>query len=566
MTPARDRRNRLFGAAASLAALFPLLVAATPVRAVDDLPPEIRASLERLSADRLWEDAARLAADDLCGRGTGDPGGDAAADFLAGKMAEAGLLPAGEGGTYFQPVPMHGGRPLPDGRLEIHLPDTTLSLAVGGDFLLYTTGAATIVPEPAPLVFAGYGIVAPEYDYNDYQNVQAEGAIVVMLSGEPPSNDPDYFAGEAPTLHSHPEWKQRTAIARGARGTILIPVAREGGGEPWADRRRDFSFEHVTLLQDVPRGLDVLLRPENAPLLFRHAWYSWEEIREMDRASAIRSFPLHVEASFRSDFRERDFVARNVIGRIEGRDPLLKDSHVLLSAHYDHLGVGPPLDGDSIYNGMVDNALGCAALLEIARVLGESERPPLRSVVFLLVTGEEKGLLGSRHYCAHPAVPLSSTIAAINVDGLAITDTFDDVVGIGAGLSTLGAHLRRAADRLGLAVSPIPPFFLAGEAFTRSDQLAFALAGVPSILVMEGTRYRNLGPERGTARFLTWGFTRYHTPFDDADQPIHRPAMLLHCGIVLALAGELANTYTPPQWLPGSEYVTARLRTLAERR
>ncbi|MDT8324065.1 MAG: M20/M25/M40 family metallo-hydrolase, partial [Bacteroidota bacterium] len=485
---------------------------------------------------------------------------------LASQLSRLGLLPAGDDSTYFQHFPLHGATALPESRLSLYFDEEEIPLRLGDDYTLYKTGAQTFIPRPLRLVFVGYGIVAPEYDYNDYQNINVENAIVVYLSGEPASEDEAYFAGARPTLYSVPEMKQRIALTRGARGSIMLPLPRVDKGYTWNDWRRMFSFEDVRLPITTPGHLSVLLRPECAGDIFRGSAFRYEDVLGMDSSGTVRSFPLRTRASFTGVFRERDFLAANVLGALSGSDPLLRDSWIICSAHYDHLGIGPATDADSIYNGFVDNALGCAALLELARVLREENIPLRRSVLFLFVTGEEKGLLGSRYYCADPVVPLHRSVANLNVDGLAIIDTFDDVVGIGAEYSTMDRHLQRLAQELGMTVSPIPPEFDIMEAFAGSDQISFAQAGIPSILIMEGTRYRNLSREEGMHRFLRWGEERYHAPRDDAGQPVNSAAVRQHVEILLAYIAAIANTYEPPQWVRGSRYINARLRSLAEER
>lgn len=560
------RFARVLALAAALAAAV-LLRGAAPARAKAPAPPDrLRAAIEAFSIDSLFAHLERLGSDAMAGRGTGTPGGDAAADYLAARLREYGLRPMGGDGTYFQRIPMRGSFPLPESRLEIARGDSIRSLALGDDYLLYTMGEETHVPRPAPLFFAGYGIVAPEYDYDDYYDRDVEGAIVVFLEGEPPSEDPDYFAGAFPTIHSHPEWKQRVAIARGARGSVMIPARRGPDSPSWEERRSDFAFEHVTLPYDVPRNLNVVVREGPARLLFERSPHTLEDVFEMHRTGTMRSFPLAASMSFRGAFRERDFLASNVLGLLDGRDPLLRETCLVLSAHYDHLGTGPSADGDSIYNGVVDNAIGCAGLLEIARVLAVSGRKPLRPILFAFLTAEEKGLLGARHYALHPAVPLSRTIAAVNVQGLAIFDEFEDVIGIGAEYSTIEDVLAETAASFGLAVSAASSEHYVREAFARSDQFAFAQAGIPSVLVVEGVRGRRIGEEGMLGSLAAWTRERYHTPFDDLSQPIDRSAVLLHGRVILSLAFSLAETYAPPQWKAGSEYARARLRSIAEGR
>jgi len=443
--------------------------------------------------------------------------------------------------------------------------DTEHHFELGKDYVLYNSGAQTFVPRPVPLVFVGYGIIAPEFDYNDYQALDVEGKIVVLLSGEPPSSDANYFDGSRPTAYSYPEVKQRLATSRGARGSIMIPNPREETGRDWRYWRQQFAFEDVTLLYNVTANLSVLMAPAAAEKLFDDAPVSLEQVYEMDETNNIRSFSLKAAASFRGNFQQRDFVAANVIGMIEGVDPQLKDSYAIISAHYDHLGIGPAVEGDSIYNGVFDNAIGVAAVLEIARAFSLSATPK-RSVIFLFLTGEEKGLLGATYYVDHPVAPLHKTVANVNVDGVALFDTFNDIGGVGGEFSTLSDALQQTVSDLRIRVSTIPPVFAGSGSFTRSDQIVFARAGIPAILLMEGSDYRHTSRPEGVKRMIEWGEHIYHSPFDDLQQPMNFVAAQQHVEILLAFCRLLAESASAPEWKTGAPFINARLRSIAEKR
>lgn len=519
-----------------------------------------------ISADSLKKHVEFLGSDALEGRATGSPGERLAAEYIAGCLERWKLKPAGDNQTCLQAIPMHGSVPLAESQLRLVSGGKVFDFVLGEDYLLYKTGAQTFIPNPVPLVFVGYGIIAPEFDYNDYQAVNVEGKIVVFLSGEPSSDDPAYFNGENPTIYSRPDSKQRLAISRGALGSILIPSLINEESSNWEKLRREFDFEDVQLAYSVAGNLSVLMNPAAADRLFENAGYGLQTVFEMHRQHNMNSFPLVVELSFKGEFLQWEFIAHNVIAMLEGKDSRLKDSYVIVSAHYDHLGVGPPINGDGIYNGVFDNAVGVAAALEIARVFAALPEPPDRSLIFLLVTGEEKGLLGSHYYLDNPVAPLYKTIANVNIDGLAMFDTFNDVVGIGADLSTLGDVLQQVAGQVGLETSPLPPEFLETESFNRSDQIAFAQAGIPSILILEGLDYQHTSREEGLKRMLEWNENVYHTPFDDLQQPMNFKAAEQHTRFLFAYCNALANIPTPPEWYPGVPYINIRLQTQAERR
>lgn len=530
------------------------------------LSAAIREALTHVSAGSLYQHLSFLGSDSLKGRGTGTRGGEIAAAYIARELRKCGIKPAGGDDSYFQQIPLHGSKPLASSSFQFFTPNGQFQLTLGRDYLLYNTGAQTFIPKPAPLMFVGYGISAPEFAYNDYQALNVEGKIVVFLSGEPASADPSYFDGALPTLHSFPEIKQKIALARGAAGSIMIPALQSGPGGDWRYWQQEFAFEDVSLFYFVAGNLSVVMNPQAAQRLFNDAPYSLQQIFEMEATKSLRSFQLPVLATFRGSFQQRDFLAANVIGMLEGSDSELKNSYVVISAHYDHLGVGPAIKADSIYNGVFDNAAGVAAVLEMAKVFAAMPEKPKRSLIFLFTTGEEKGLLGSTYYVENPVVPLYKTIANVNVDGLAMFDTFNDIVGVGAELSTLGGLLQQLARELDLSVSPIPAPFASSPAFARSDQIAFAKAGIPALLIMEGSNYRNTPREAGLRRLIEWGRRIYHTPFDDLAQPINMKAAQQHGQILFAFCCMLANVEAAPQWKKGVPYFNARMQSIAEKR
>ncbi|MCI0514705.1 M20/M25/M40 family metallo-hydrolase [candidate division KSB1 bacterium] len=518
-----------------------------------------------ISADSIRQHLEILGHDSLQGRGTGTRGERMATQYIAGYLRRIKLQPMGDNRTYLQSIPMHGSFPQAQSNLQLFYKGQEHRFILKKDFLLYKSGAQTFIPQPVPLVFVGYGIIAPEFDYNDYQSIDVEGKVVVFLAGEPPSNDAKYFNGEAPTIYAFAESKQRLAISRGAIGSILIP-AFPNQHFNWEKSVNDFAFEDVTLAYSASGNLCLLLNPEAAHKLFEGAPFDLEDILNWELSHTIQSFPLAGKISFKGEFRERDFLASNVIGLLKGINKRQYEKYIILSAHYDHLGIGPPVQGDSIYNGVVDNAAGVAAVLELARVFATMTIKPLHSILFLFLTGEEKGLLGSNYYLDHPVVPLYKTIANINVDGLAFFNMFDDVIGIGAEYSTLGEHLNRVAENLNLRMTPFPDECLAFESFTRSDQVSFAKGGIPSILISEGFCYRNRSRTEGLQLMFAWLQRVYHTPFDDLRQPLNFEAARLHCQVIFAFCHPLADGAFYPDWNSGTPFITARLRSIAEKR
>lgn len=507
-----------------------------------------------------------LGSDELAGRATGSEGAHLAADYIAKCMDKYDVQPFGDNNSHFQNIPMYGSKPLTHSELLLQSGQDTIILKLSEDYLLYKSGAQTHIPNPVPLVFVGFGIIAPEYDYNDYLNVDINGKIAVFFSGEPEYDDPEYFRGDNPTVYSYPESKQRIAISQGAIGSILIPHPDDKKYESWKKLTREFSFEDVTMAYRVTGHLSLLLNPKHISKLFYSTSFKFKEILQQIMIHQSKSFPLNASVSFKGYFNEREFLGKNVAGLIEGSDPFLRDSYIIVSAHYDHLGIGSIIHQDSIYNGVVDNALGVSAVLEIARLLQETELSPRRSILFLFLTGEEKGLLGSQYYVDHPLIPLYKTIANVNIDGIAIFDKFNDIIGIGSDLSSLRDIIEAVARINGLHLSDVPPQFLDFESFARSDQMAFAQGGIPSVLISDGINYKSLSPAEGLNCWITWAEEIYHSPFDDLFQPLNYMAIEQHVLFLYDFCHRLSRMNQQPQWNPGTIYRNIRLRTIAEKR
>ncbi len=515
------------------------------------------------SAASIEKHLNALASDIFEGRGTGTNGGDLAAKYIALEYSKYGLVTVGDATSYYQNIPMHGSFPLPTSELKIYQGNEETTLQLEKDYLLFKSGQQTFTPIPLPLVFVGYGIIAPEFDYNDYQSVDVEGKIVVFLQGEPKSDNSDFFNGDVPTVYSYAYSKQRIALSRGAAGSILIP---ESSTLNWGKQVSDFAFEDVNLAYSASNNLSILINPEAVKILFKDSDYSFEEILQMKEEKKIVSFPLRTELTFKGEYTQRDFLSQNIAGMVEGSDPELKDNYIIISAHYDHLGIGPPVNGDSVYNGALDNAIGVSVLLELAKSFSELNTSPKMSIIFLALTGEEKGLLGSQYYTDNPLVPLYKTVANINIDGIAFFRDFESIVGIGSEYSTLDSYLKETAIHLDLTVENVPPEFNQSEAFNQSDQVSFAVAGIPSILVLEGLKNKNKSREEVLNTFIDYIVNRYHSPQDDLNQNIDYVAAAQHAEVLFDLARNIANSEESPEWNSGSPYINERLRSIAEKK
>ncbi len=504
--------------------------------------------------------------DDLFeGRGTGQRGGTLAAKYLAYEFDKLNLVPIGDNNTYYQYIPMHGSFPLEKSDLSLYSKSDTAKFELWEDYILFKSGEQTFIPKPLELVFAGYGITAPEYDYNDY-NIDVSGKIVVVLDGEPLSSDSTFFEGEKRTVYSYPETKQRVALSRGAAGTIVIPNPDEDFRSSWDKLKQSFSFEHITLAYNPAGHLSLFINPKKADELLAGTGKTLDDLYDLHAGSLLTSFPLNVRMSFYGYFRERDFHAANIIGMIRGVDKKLKDSYIILSAHYDHLGIGPAVKGDSIYNGVLDNAMGAAGLIEIAAAFKKADAPPARSIIFLLTTGEEHGLLGAKYYTQHPVVPLYKTVANINIDGVAFIDSFNAVTGIGTVFSSLDALLQHAAAECALSVADIPDAFIQGESFEFSDQIAFAVEGVPACLISDAVDYKTITKQEGIRKLIDYSQYIYHSPFDDLNAGINYDAALQHLNFIYYFCRNISSADAIIEWNDGVKFKNARLRSKAERR
>ena len=505
----------------------------------------------------LQASVAFLGSDALQGRAVGSEGELRAAQYLADQLQKMGVRPANPNDSYFQEVPLLGLQPSPRTELNIHTDNYTLTFHLGEDYLIANAFGETYLPNPVPLVFAGYGIVAPEYGYDDYRNISAAGKIVVVLAGEPQSDDPDYFEGNRRTVYSEIQAKQRIALSRGAFATLILSDPRLSE-EAWRQMTRDYYFEDVKLPYTPNSHPTLIIHPTRANFLFAGREELAGQIAAGHSPEDLAQ-DLAVRMTFRGDIRERTFLGKNVAGIIPGSDPELSNEYLILSAHYDHLGIGLPVAGDSIYNGVFDNAAGVGATLEIARSLAAD--PPARSVLVLFTTAEEKGLLGSLYYLDNPLVPLQNTVADINIDGLSMFDRFREVIGIGSHFSTLGDFLETYARESGLSAAS--PEFLGDvyAGFVASDQFAFAQAGIPSILVNEGHAHENLSGEEGVMLLGAWQQGVYHSPADDLQQFINWEAAAQHVAFLEGFTRYVADNPLRPAWHLDGPYAQFSLQT-----
>ena len=490
---------------------------------------------------RWWAHVAFLADDSLEGRETGSPGHERAARYVADVFQKAGLEPAGEQG-FIQPVAFKARR-IDERRSSLALVrnGNTEPLTLGED----ATFSLRMDPAPAvdaPLVFAGHGLDIAEQHINDLDGLDLKGAVVVYFTATPAS-----LPGPLRAHFGSAAERWRMYKAAGAIGTITI--ANPKGVEiPWSRSapqrlQTQMSLADPALNEFPGQQLAVTMNPARADTLFAGSGHTLRELLALeDAGQPLPRFALPARVNATIAVTRSDIESQNVAGILRGTDPNRRGEFVVLSAHLDHVGVGEPVGGDRIYNGAMDNASGVAAILEIATRLHESGQRGARSIVFVAVTGEEKGELGSRYFAAHPPVPARAIVANVNTDMFLPLFPLKELMVLGLDESDLATDIRAVADELKLTVQADPE--PQRNRFIRSDQYSFIRAGIPALAMKVG--YDPNTPEAAIAQ--KWTAERYHAPSDDVHQPVDLQAADTFVDVVRLLAVRIANRSDRPKW------------------
>lgn len=534
--------------ASRLLLLLAVLFAYTSLGKEADRPPEV-------SGDRVKAHVAYLASDRLEGRGPGTRGEVLTTDYLAAEMKKAGVKPLGVRGTYLQPVPLVRVVTSPKATLTISKGESSFDVPAGDGFSGTSQTQEGDVEIDAEAVFVGHGITAPEFGWDDYKGIDVKGKVVVLFTNEPPSDDPKFFGGKALTYYGRWTFKYEEAARRGARACFIIHT-RETAGYPYS----------------VVQPLDgaQLKREPGQPALAFAGWLTsamGEKLlaltgRTVDGAlkeadtKGFKAYPLGVRIKGRFPTKVEKFVSNNVVGIVEGSDPKLKAEAVLFTAHWDHLGVGRAVLGDAIYNGAADNATGCGLVLELARAWAARSPRPKRSAIFLAVTAEEKGLLGSKYYAQRPLVPLGKTALNLNFDMILPLGVPESVVVTGAERTTAWPMVKDAARRNGLEIEEDQRAHLG--IFYRSDHFSLARAGVPAFSVSAGMKVK--GKPAGFARkaYQEFNDKAYHTPQDELRKDWDFSGFEVLGRFALDIARQAADADRLPTWAPGDEFRAAR--------
>jgi Zn-dependent M28 family amino/carboxypeptidase len=511
----------------------------------------LRAHIKFLSDDRLE------------GRGTGAKGGETAALYIAEQFEAMGLKGAGAKGSFWQPVSLVGVKADPKTELRVKGADRSEVFKFADDFVVFTEAQTEHVSLDSELVFVGYGIDAPEQKWNDYKGPAEDyrGKILVMLVNDPPATkeEPNLFGGRTLTYKGRWTYKYEEAARRGAAGALLLHTS-ESAGYPWSVVRTSNGSWRFDIARPVG---------DKTPFLKMRSWMTDEAARrmmalggqnldELRRQAASRDFKpvkLNLTASIDLNSDVKRVEAPNVVAILPGRDPKLRDEYVVFSAHWDHFGVGAPdKKGDTIYNGALDNATGVAAVLEIARALSNlpAAEKPRRSILFLIPTAEEQGLLGSEWYSRHPLVPLTKTAADVNLDSMNILGPTHDFVPLGADRSSLKTVVEAIARERGLRISPDPR--PEQGSFYRSDHFPFAKVGVPSISVKEGDDYIGHPKGWGERKFREYNEAHYHQPSDEYSDDWDFRGMIQEADFAMAIGRRIADMNAMPKFNPDDEF------------
>jgi Zn-dependent M28 family amino/carboxypeptidase len=524
--------------------------------------PAAQKAMNAIDAEKIRATVKYLSDDKLQGRGTGQKGGDMAADWIAAQFKSYGLAPAGDQGTYFQQVNFFGVTTDPKQTRFAFVPKSgpEIALKFADDYVANDQTHAQKSEIDAPIVFVGYGINAPEYNWDDYKGADLKGKVLLMLVNEPPSDDPNFFKGRALTYYGRWTYKYEEAARRGAVGVVLIHKT-EMASYGWEVVRNSWGGE-TSFLQD-----------DKDPKLKSAGWIQLEVARKLALAAGmdldkmlhdatLRSFkpvelPVRVKETIVSTVR--NFTSRNVLGQVKGSDPKGAQQAILYTAHYDHLGIHADEPGDNIYNGAADNATGCGIILELARVVAAAAEKPRRTMIFASVTAEEQGLLGSKYLGQHPPIPAHNISLGLNYDDIQPLGEPQQLVISGAERTSAYPLVEKVAKDFAMSIQP-DNHPEAGH-YYRSDHFSLARVGIPAFSVNEGALFKGHDLAWGEEKERDYVAHRYHQPSDEyrADMDFTANAKLAKFGLVLGW--EVANHPDLAGWQAGDEFEKARKTT-----
>jgi Zn-dependent M28 family amino/carboxypeptidase len=532
------------------------------------------ASMPKIDAAAILERTKALSADAYEGRAPGTKGEELTVKYLEEEFGKLGLKPGNADGTYVQNVPLVGITATNTQPLTIVKGHDKRTFKWSDQVVAWSKHVANAAAiEDSELIFAGYGVAAPEFQWDDFKDVDIKGKTIIVLVNDPQVPDPSdgskldakLFNGNAMTYYGRWTYKFEEGARRGAAG-ILIVHETGPAGYPFSVVQGNLreKFDLVTPDKNLGRAsIEGWVTLDAARTILKMAGQDFDALKKRALTRDFRPVPLGLTASLAIRNTMRTLDSKNVLARLEGSDPQRRDEHVIYTAHWDHLGVGAPVDGDTIYNGALDNASGVASVLEIARAFATVEPKPKRSVLFLMVTAEEQGLLGSQYYSVTPVHPLAKTAANINVDGVNQWGRTKDITVVGLGASDLDDILRDAASEQGrtLRADPEPEKGF----YYRSDHFNFAKQGVPALYVDSGVEFIGKPPEYGRQKREEYTSKDYHAPSDEVKPDWDLSGAVEDAQLLFMVGYRVANADRFPEWKPGNEFKAKREEMLKGR-
>ncbi len=502
----------------------------------------------------------RFLADDLLeGRGPGSRGDELTQLYISTEFESLGLKPAGLDGGWLQPVPLRGITSIPPKQIELVGAGETMTLKSHDEVILVSGRKDSHVSlKGAELVFVGFGIQAPEFEWDDFKDLDVRGKILVVMNNDP-EDDPELFAGKKRLYYGRWDYKYAMAAKLGAAGALIIHTD-DSAGYPFQVIQTGWTGEEFELAQDEGSrtNLKGWLTDKAAHSVFQWAGLDLDKLRATASQREFKPVPLGVKLSVEFDAVVREQKSANVLAKLEGSDPVLKDQHVIFMAHHDHLGLaaGRDASGDNIYNGAIDNASGTATMLAIARAIANSKISPKRSILFAAVAAEEQGLLGSKHFATYPTIPPGKLAAVVNIDGINFLGRTHDVNLVGNGKNTLDALVQNVTTWQGRTL--VPELNPERGYYYRSDQFSLAKIGVPGVYLHGGVNIVGKPSGWGKEQLDAWIDKVYHQPSDEFDPNWNLSGAIEDARLLMLVGLLIADQPDLPQWLPGDEFEAAR--------
>jgi Zn-dependent M28 family amino/carboxypeptidase len=516
-------------------------------------------ALESFTQDDLKNQIAVLASDSFAGRGPSSVGEERTLAYLQAQFAALGLEP-GTGASWYQDVPLVRTTVRPDAELVVKGGGAQARFRFGADFVAFSKHLEpTVSLNDAELVFVGHGVAAPEAEWNDYAGVDMHGKVAVILVNDPgfATDDTTLFRGRAMTYYGRWTYKYEEAARQGAAGALIVHET-EPAAYPWEVVQNSWTGPQFNLMAPDSNKSRVPVEGwiglETARAILRLGGQEYDALKARAQVRGFAPVPLGVTASVTLRSEIAQSVSRNFVAQLRGTDHA--DEYLVYMAHWDHFGTDPGREGDQIFNGAVDNATGVAGLIEMAQAFTRLSSAPSRSVLFLAVTAEEQGLLGSQYYGLNPVVPLDQTVAAINMDGLNVLGRMKDVVVVGLGMSQLDDYMMAAAREQNRVVRPDPE--PEKGYYYRSDHFSFAKQGVPALNPGSGQDHVEHGIEWTKQREDDYTANRYHKPSDEFDPSWDLSGLVDDLRLYFTIGYRLANSRAFPNWREGTEFKAAR--------